>query len=224
LQSFCPLHIDLKNRNCLVIGGGKVAWRKVKVLFSYRAKVTVVSPKLSPDLQSALDEGNLEYIADTYRPAYLKDRFIVICATHNAEVNREAADACMDQGILVNSVSEPDKCTFFFPAVMKKGLLSLSISTAGSSPALARRIRDQLEENLPPEYGELVSFLHEVRPVVIKRIGDKKRRKELLEYLAGEEFLSRFKSLQHSEVSELVEKMILEIEDKGCERDREVSG
>jgi precorrin-2 dehydrogenase / sirohydrochlorin ferrochelatase len=224
LQTFCPLHIDLKNRNCLVIGGGKVAWRKVKVLLSYRAKVTVVSPQLCPDLQGALDEGNLEYIADTYRPAYLKDKFIVICATDNAEVNREAADACMNQGILVNTVSEPDKCTFFFPAVTKKGLLTLSISTAGSSPALARRIRAQLEENLPPEYGELVSFLHEVRPVVIKRIGDKKRRKELLEYLAGEEFLSRFKSLQHSEASELVEKMILEIEDKGCEGDREVSG
>ena len=214
LETFCPLHIDLKNRSCLVIGGGKVAWRKVQVLLSYLAGVTVVSPDLSPEMQKAMESGKIEYLADTYRPAYLKDKFLVICATDNAEVNRRAAGDCINRGILVNSVSEPDMCTFFFPAVAKKGLLTVSVSTAGSSPALARRIRDLLEENLSPEYGEILAFLYEVRPLVIRRISDKKRRKELLEYLAGEEFFSRFKSLQRSEAAGLVEKMISEIETK----------
>ena len=212
LETFCPLHIDLKNRSCLVIGGGKVAWRKVQVLLSYLAGVTVVSPVLSPEIQEAHVEGKIEHIADTYRPAYLKDKFLVICATDSAEVNRRAAADCMSKGILVNSVSEPDKCTFFFPAVAKKGLLTVSVSTAGSSPALARRVRDQLEDTLAPEYSELLAFLHEVRPLVLKRVSDKERRRELLGYLAGEEFINRFKTLQRGEAAGLVEKMVSEIE------------
>jgi precorrin-2 dehydrogenase / sirohydrochlorin ferrochelatase len=208
MESFCPLLVDLKNRECLVIGGGSVAERKVKVMLAYRAEVTVVSPDLSTALSEMLAGKKISYLADIYRPAYLKNKFMVICATNSEAVNRRAAGDCIERGILVNSVSEPDRCTFFLPALLKKDSLTIAVSTSGNSPALARRIRNEIDSFLCADYGELSAYLGTVRPRVLKLIRDREKRKALLEYFGGDEFFSVFRSKPRSEIDRIVEQMI----------------
>ena len=212
MESFCPLHIDLKGRKALVIGGGSVAERKVKTLLEYGAELTVVSPELNSPLKELTEAGEASYINDIYRPAYLKDKFLVICATDDEEVNRQAADHCINRGILVNSVSEPDRCTFFFPALLKKGPLTVAVSTAGSSPALSRRIKEQLDGYFGSEYEEYLSYLGQMRPRIIARVTDKEARREVFECLAGDEFFSAFKEKPRLEIDGLVEEMLAEKE------------
>ncbi len=208
MDSFCPLHVDLKDRQCLVVGGGTVAERKVKVMLSYRAKVTVVSPDLSAGLESLVNAGEITYIADSYRPAYLKDKFLVICATDDPGINRAAAVECRSRGILVNTVSEPENCSFFLPALLRKGLLTVAVSTAGSSPALARRVRNELGAFLSSEYEGYTQFLNKMRPLVLARVKDAGQRKALLEYLAGAEFFTAFGTLPPGEIEKLTEQLI----------------
>ena len=212
MDSFCPLHVDLKDRQCLVVGGGTVAERKVKVMLSYRAKVTVVSPGLSAGLESLLNAGEIAYVADSYRPAYLKEKFIVICATDDPVINRAAAAECRSRGILVNTVSEPENCSFFLPALLKKGLLTVAVSTAGSSPALARRVRNELDALLNPKYEAFTQFLNKIRPLVLARVKDAGQRKALLEYLAGAEFFAAFETLPPGEIEKLTEQLITDRE------------
>jgi precorrin-2 dehydrogenase / sirohydrochlorin ferrochelatase len=208
VESFCPLHIDLKERNCLVIGGGTVAERKVKVMLSYKAKVTVVSPQLNPALGDLFSEKKITYLADIYRPAYLKDIFLVICAAGIEAVNRQAAADCIARGILVNSASEPENCTFFLPAIYKNGPLTFAVSTAGSSPALARRIRDRLSADFGLHYGEFAALLKDTRPKIMARVKDQGKRRLLFNYLAGEEFFATFTERPAAQVDQLLEELI----------------
>lgn len=212
MDSFCPLHVDLKDRQCLVVGGGTVAERKVKVMLAYRAKVTVVSPDLNSGLESLVNAGEITHIADNYRPVYLKDKFIVICATDDPGINRSAAAECRIRGILVNTVSEPENCSFFLPALLKKGLLTVAVSTAGSSPALARRVRNELGASLSSEYEAYTQFLNKIRPQVLARVKDAGQRKALLEYLAGAEFFAAFETLPPVEIEKLAEQLITDRE------------
>lgn len=208
MESFCPLHIDLKERSCLVIGGGTVAERKVKVMLSYKARVTVVSPQLNPALDDLVSAKKITYLADIYRPAYLKDIFLVICAADMEAVNRQAAADCIARGILVNSASEPENCTFFLPAIFKNGPLTIAVSTAGSSPALARRIRDQLSGDFGPHYGEFAALLKDTRPKIMVRVKDQRKRRALFSYLAGEEFFVKFIERPAAQVDQLLEELI----------------
>jgi precorrin-2 dehydrogenase / sirohydrochlorin ferrochelatase len=218
LESFCPLHIDLKARECLVIGGGAVAERKVKVMLSYKARVTVVSPQLNPALDDLFKKKKITYLADIFRPAYLKDIFLAICATDSEAVNRQAAADCIARGILVNTVSEPENCTFFLPAILKNGPLTIAVSTAGSSPALARRIRDQLSADFGPQYGAFATLLQAIRPKIMARIKDQSKRKALFNYLSGEEFFALVKERSAAQVDQLVEELISAEEGLDCEQ------
>jgi precorrin-2 dehydrogenase / sirohydrochlorin ferrochelatase len=208
LSSFCPLNINLQGRECLVIGGGVVALRKAKLMLGYGAVVTVVSPHLVKELQELTGEGQVAYLADIYRPAYLQQKFIVICATDDPQVNRSAAAACRERGILVNSVSEPENCTIFFPAQFREGALSIAVSTDGSSPALARRLKNELQEQLDPAYADFTLFLKKIRPTIISEIKDSAKRRAVLESLAGERFFNVFKKTDPADLNSLAELII----------------
>jgi len=216
LESFCPMHINLKDRECLVIGGGSVAGRKVKTLLPYGAKITVLSPEISSFLSEMVAQDKVWYVADHYRPVYLKGKFAVVCASGSEEVNRRAAEDSTGRGILVNNASDPERCTFFLPALAKRGPLTVSVSTSGTSPALARRLRDQINETIKPEYGELLEFLGKIRPLIVRRINNREKRRELFEYLGGEEFYRKFKKTARPELEKFVEGLF---EDYGDGRD-----
>lgn len=208
MNSFCPLNINLQDWACLIIGGGRVAGRKAKLMIGYGALVTVVSPILNEELKNLVDEGKITYIADIYRLAYLQQKFIVICATDDPQVNRVAAAACRERGILVNSVSEPESCTIFFPAQFRKGALSIAVSTDGGSPAFARRLKNELQEQLDPAYADFTLFLKNIRPRVIATFKDSVKRRAVLEYLAGERFFNVFKKTDSADLYSMFEEII----------------
>ena len=159
--------IGLENQRVLVIGGGSVAARKAASLTEAGAKPVVISPDLHPELQELLENGKITHVARPYQPGDLAGAFLAVSATDDPTVNQQVWQEAQAEGCLINIVDDPPRCNFILPAVVRRGEVTLSVSTGGSSPALARRLRERLEIEFGPEYGELASLLAEVRPQLI---------------------------------------------------------
>jgi len=169
MRSYPVNLIDLSNRKCIVIGGGAVALRKVEGLLAGNADVTVISPALVEGLAELHAAGKIAVIAREFREEGLDAAWLVIAATDDREVNHAAAAGAMRRGQLVNVVDDPEHSNFIVPAVVRRGELALAICTGGASPALARRLRERLEELIGPEYGDLAALLAELRPQLLAR-------------------------------------------------------
>ncbi|MEG3070801.1 MAG: bifunctional precorrin-2 dehydrogenase/sirohydrochlorin ferrochelatase [Candidatus Syntrophopropionicum ammoniitolerans] len=147
------ISLDLNNRKCLVVGGGKVAERKVRSLLECGAQVYVVSPEIIPSLLSMAAEGSLIYRRGSYKTSDLEDMFLVFGVTGKEEINKQIASDCASRNLIVNIVDDPAKCNFYVPAIVRRGALAIAISTCGKSPLLARRIREELELVYGPSMG-----------------------------------------------------------------------
>ncbi len=158
-----PIYADLTGRAVLVVGGGVVAARKVGALLKRQIRVTVVAPELCPELQGLADDSGLVIHQRGYRTGDLAEHWLVIAATDDSELNRKVFADAGKARIFCNVVDQPQLCTFHVPAVVRQGLLQIAISTAGVSPALAKKIRLELEEQFGPAYGELLEGLLELR-------------------------------------------------------------
>lgn len=167
-----PLNVDLTNRRCLVVGGGAVAERKIETLLEFGAAVVVVSPQLTPRLSEMNRDGSFEYVAGTYESAHLDGAFLVIAATDDRDTNKAVSAESQRRGILVNVVDDPELCSFFVPAMVRHGDFLVSVSTSGRSPAMARRVREQLDAQFGPEFGELAGLLGDLRDEVKSRYAD----------------------------------------------------
>ena len=159
--------IGLENQRVLVIGGGSVAARKAASLAEAGAKPIVISPDLHPELQELLQNGLISHERRNYQPGDLTGAFLVVSATDDPAVNQQVWQEAQAERCLINVVDDPPRCNFILPAVVRRGEVTLSVSTGGGSPALARRLRERLEIEFGPEYGELAALLAEVRPQLI---------------------------------------------------------
>lgn len=175
---FFPFMIDVGEKNILVIGGGNVSLRKCMLFLDYGARITVISPKLDPGFDVFKDR--ITHICDVYREEYLTDAFALIAASDDVEVNRRAADRAKALGIPVNAVDDPENCSFFIPAVVRRGDLSIGISTGGKSPALAGQIRRQLEDQFGKDLEDRINILGKLREVLLSCETDPSRRRNLL--------------------------------------------
>jgi precorrin-2 dehydrogenase/sirohydrochlorin ferrochelatase len=164
-----PLFALIEDRACLVVGGGAVGERKVRDLLAAGAKVTVVSPELTVGLAELAAQGSLTFIQGDFTPQHLDGMILVVGATDDMEVNRQVSAAAQARGLLVNIVDAPDLCTFIVPAQVRRGLLTIAVSTGGASPALARKVREELEELFGPDYGRYLRVLKNVRDQVLAR-------------------------------------------------------
>ena len=177
-----PIYLDLTDRTVLVVGGGVVAARKVTSLLERELPVTVIAPEISPELEKHTGNSTLVIHRRPYRSADLADHWLVIAATDDPELNRKVFADAAKARIFCNVVDQPQLCTFHVPAVVRQGLLQIAISTGGASPALAARIRRELEEQFGPAYGELLEGLLELRNYFRQKYPlDAARRRELLE-------------------------------------------
>lgn len=161
--------IDMARRSAVVIGGGAVALRKVQGLLEGEAGVTVISPELISGLAELHASGKIVVIRRSYREGDLAGAWLVVAATDDAEVNHAVSAEAMRLGCLVNVVDDPDFSNFIVPAVVRRGEIAVTICTGGASPALARRLRERLEELIGPEYGDLAELLAELRPELLAR-------------------------------------------------------
>lgn len=163
-----PINLSgLAQRRCLVVGGGNVALRKVEGLLAAGAQIVVVALELDKELEALIAAGKVGVARRAYEPADLEGMFLVIVATDDREVNHAVSAEAMRRGLLVNVVDDPDASNFIVPAVVRRGGLTIAVSTGGASPALARRLREQLEAQFGPEYGELIELLATLRPEIM---------------------------------------------------------
>ena len=167
-----PISLNIEGRLCLVVGGGKVAERKVLSLLECGALVRLVSPDISEGLKDLALSGKVKYFADKYSVKYLDQVFLVIGATNDDQVNAIISSDCLERGLLINIVDDPPRGNFYVPAVVRRGHLQIAVSTDGKSPLLARKIRERLENDFPLEYGDLVDLIGNLRESVIKASAD----------------------------------------------------
>jgi siroheme synthase-like protein len=161
--------VGMDRRRAVVVGGGPVAERKVNDLLEAGAQVTLVSPALTPALHALSQAGCIETLRRPYRPGDLAGAFLVVAATDDPQVNQQVWREAEERACLVNVADDPAHCNFIAPAVIRRGDLTVAVSTGGSSPALARRLRERLEQLIGPEYGELARLLAELRPEIRRR-------------------------------------------------------
>ncbi|MDP8255797.1 MAG: glutamyl-tRNA reductase [Candidatus Alcyoniella australis] len=154
-----PIQLMIEGRSCLVVGGGEVAARKAEALLEARAEVRVAAPRLMPAMQKLVDAGLVSYIAGKFDPAQLDDVALVIAATDDQSVNRAVHRHTSQRGLLVNVVDQPELCSFIVPAVVRRGELCIAISTGGAGPALAKRLRRELEQQFGEEYAEYLEII-----------------------------------------------------------------
>lgn len=204
LDKCYPISVRLSGKKCLVVGGGRVAQRKVMSLLECGAFVTVVSLTLTDGLKELVAAGGLIYRQGSYETSDLQGVFLVIGATDNDNVNRKVAQDCFDRNILVNVVDDPPNGNFFVPAQVRRGSFSIAVSTDGKSPMFARRIREELENIYPIEYGEIVNLIGELRSKVISEVTDEQEKAQVLKQMVDQNLMQLLREGHYDRAKELV--------------------
>ncbi len=155
--------LRLTGRRCVVVGGGEIGLEKVEGLLACDGRVVLVAPDAVPELESLAAEGSIEWIRREYRPEDLERTFIAIAATDDTDVNIRIYDDAEERAMLVNVVDVPPLCNFILPAIVRTGPLAIAISTAGASPALAKRMKSEVSELFGEEYARLAVMLNDAR-------------------------------------------------------------
>lgn len=175
-MDYLPIFFIVRNRPCLVVGGGEVAARKVALLQQAGGRIKVVSPELSVSLEKALSAGEIDYRAGPFLPDDLDDCELVVAATDNPLINREVSQLCRARILPVNVVDQPELCSFIMPAIIDRSPILIAVSTGGASPVLARLLRGRLESLIPAAYGRLAALAASFREKVQQNIPAPQRR------------------------------------------------
>jgi precorrin-2 dehydrogenase / sirohydrochlorin ferrochelatase len=155
--------LRLTGRRCVVVGGGEVGLEKVEGLLACDARVVLVAPEAVPELEALAAEGSIEWLRREYRSGDLEGTFVVIAATADTDVNIRVYEDAEQRAMLVNVVDVPPLCNFILPAIVRTGPLAIAISTAGASPALAKRIKREIADQYGEPYARLAVLLNEAR-------------------------------------------------------------
>ena len=186
-----PMFLKLAGQTCLVIGAGCIAEAKLLQLLGTGAQIHVVAPEATPLIQQWANEGKLRWERRAFEERDLERVFLVVACTSSTALNSRIFQAAKQYQILCNVVNAPELCDFFYPAIVKRGDLQIAISTSGRSPALASRIRQQLETQFGPEYEGLLRRLGTIRTKLFSRNIDPERRRNLLRRIAERGFSHR---------------------------------
>ena len=192
MTSLFPMFVKLAGRRCLVVGGGPVAEGKVEGLLASEATVVVIAPEVTEKIAAWARKQRLTRHAREFQPSDLDGSFLVIATTGVDAVNKSVFGEADARGILCNAVDEPERCHFYYPAVVRRGPLQIAISTGGLSPSLASRLRQELEEQFGPEYKRWIEELGALRQKAFARQVDPRRRTRLLHRLASRQGYERF--------------------------------
>jgi precorrin-2 dehydrogenase / sirohydrochlorin ferrochelatase len=186
-MSLFPIFLKLAARPCVVIGAGNLAESKIESLQAANAQITVIAPEANERIQSLAAAGEIDYQQRPYADGDLTGSFLVVAATNVPSVNRAVFAEATAKGVLCNAVDDPPFCDFYFPSVVRRGDLQIAISTAGASPALAQKIRKDINAQLPLDAGEWLADLGNLRREVVAAEPLNDERKWLLHQLAQRE-------------------------------------
>lgn len=205
---YYPACLDLRERPCLVVGGGLVAERKTLSLIEAGALVTIVSPLLTPQLQELSRSGKITYHAKTFDARDLDSVYLVVVATNSLEVNSLAGRLCRERNILVNVAAPPEESSFIVPSVITRGHLMITVSTNGVSPALSKKIREELEGQYGQEYEMFLDELASVRKKLLDEVPDETVRRGILKAIVDSDAIDLMKKGSTVEAKQRVEELL----------------
>ena len=208
MNTYYPVYIELRDQPCVVIGGGKIAEGKVDGLLNVQAKVTVISPDLTPQLHGLAEQKQIAYIERTYQPGDLTGAFMVICATDQVEINHQVWQEATANGQLVNVVDDTPRCNFIAPSILRKGDLTIAISTSGKAPALAVRLKERFQRELGTEYERFLELAGELREPLARHVPDFETRKSLWYEIVDSEILDVLARGDVAAAKEIISKVV----------------
>ena len=203
-----PVNLDIQQQLCIVVGGGTVAKRKVEGLLPCGAKVVVISPELCPELQSRVEEGDVDWQQREYQRGDLQGAKLVFAATNSTATQKMVQEEADAAGVLVNVITDPKSCSFQVPAVIRQGALLITVATDGASPALAARIRKELTLQYGPEYAVLLDLMAAVRKEVVAACDNQHQHKQLFEKLLNSDILSFVREADWERLRETLEAIL----------------
>ncbi len=201
-MDYYPVFLNLCGKKAVIVGGGKVAERKIISLIAAGADVTVVSPSLTKRLRKTLSEGRIRHIPRVYRKNDIKGAFLVIAATDSPDTNRRVSK---DAPALVNVVDVPAECNFIAPSVVRRGQLLIAVSTGGASPAFSKAVRKELQVFYGTGFSAYLKIVREVRAKAMAAMPQGKSRERFLKGLASAEILSILRTKGVEAVKKMVD-------------------
>ena len=192
MERLFPLFLKLKGRKCLVVGAGEIAESKIASLLDAEAGVQVVAPRATAKIQGWTRKGQIRWRKREFQDADLANCFLVVAATSSSKLHKKIFRLAKRRGVLCNVVDVPKLCDFYYPAVVRRGSLQVAVSTGGESPALAQRLRKELEAQFGPEYGDWVAELGKVRQRILNGSTQATDQKTQLHELASKESFRKF--------------------------------
>jgi precorrin-2 dehydrogenase/sirohydrochlorin ferrochelatase len=205
---YYPIQLDIRDRRCLVVGGGGVGTRKVDTLLSCGARVTVVSPEVTDGLRRLSDCGAITLWERAYTAADLEGIFLVIGATDDEDLNRRISADAGQLNILCNIADRPEKCNFILPAIVQRGDLVLTVSTSGKSPALAKKLRHELERQFGGEYAVLLKLMGAIRKRLLAEAHAPEAHKPIFEKIVHSDILPWIRDGRMQEVNRLLAEIL----------------
>lgn len=211
-MKFYPIFLNVQDRDCLVVGGGDVGTRKTLGLARAGARVRVVSPCFSPSLERS-KQKNIHLMCKAYEPSDLGRAFLVFGATDNQELNEQIQADAHKKHILCNIADAPDLSDFILPSVVERGDLTIAVSTSGSSPALARKIRQDLKEKFGPEYDVFLRLMGSIRKKLLEKHHDPQAHQKIFRTLVEK----NLPALIAAQEEKQIDAILLELLGKGYE-------
>ena len=201
---YYPVNLDIRNRNCLVVGGGDVGTRKVMTLLDCGAMVIVVSPAVTEKIEELSDKGLIKLERRGFKPTDLDQMFLVIGATDNPELNRQIHTGAERLGMLCNIADRPEVCNFILPAIVNRGDLIIAISTSGKSPAFAKTMRKDLEKKFGTEYAKFLTLMGGIRTKLLSEDHEPEAHKHLFENLINRDVVTLIKQHDIAAINSLL--------------------
>ena len=203
-MKYYPVHLNIENRNVLVVGGGGVGTRKVKMLLECGARVTVVSIESSRELRELAESGDIDLEQRSYRSEDLNGMFLVIGATNDMKLNRRISNDAEQLNTLCNIADRPEVCNFILPSIVRREDLVITVSTSGKSPAMAKKLRKALEYQYGEEYGKLLRLMGAVRKKLLRQAHEPEAHKPLFEQLINSDLLSMIQENKINDINMLL--------------------
>lgn len=208
-MKYFPGFLNLNDRPVLITGYGPETLPKIDQMYSAGARIKYISDNIATSLSDYLQKLGIQYICKEIQKNDLKDAWLIISTSENEFINKKIFDWASEEKIFVNTVDTTDLCSFIFPAIIADKDLSIAISTGGSSPALAQRIKKEISEIIGKEYGYMAEIMGKIRPLVLKHITDKQQRALVFQRMVNSELLSLLKNNKYEEAETAVYQMIL---------------
>lgn len=207
-MKYYPVNLDIQNRECLVVGGGRVGVRKVETLLKCGATVTVVSPDVVDRIQDLSQTGAINLKMRAYRTDDLDGKFLVISATDNEPLNRKVHEDAEKKNLLCNIADRPEICNFILPAIINRGDLVMTISTSGKSPAFAKKLRKDLEIEFGREYAEFLELMGAIRKKLLAEAHEPEAHKPIFENLISSGILDMIKNNDTNRVDDVLKAVV----------------